>query len=88
MKYLVLMCLLLSGCQSGCTSRYTGRTTKLPCPKEVHQIINMGKSDGTKYLVYRDIEGRIFMREYSDLGVFEATYELEGVKTNKDGVIR
>ena len=80
--FLIVAC--LSGCQSGCTSRYTGGTTKLKCPEDAYQIINMSKSESNKYLFYRTKEGKLMLKEYSDVGVFEATYELSDIKVDDD----
>jgi hypothetical protein len=70
-----LLLLTLTGCQSGCTSRYTGGTTKLPLPNDYQKAIGFGKSDATKYLMYETKDGALKVKEYSDVGMFEATYE-------------
>jgi hypothetical protein len=75
-----IMAMFLTGCQSGCTSRYTGGTTKLPAPTDIHKPIGFGKSKTTKYLSYLNKDGVLMVKEYSDGGVFEATYEFTGAK--------
>jgi len=85
---IAVLCVCLTGCQSGCTSRYTGGTTKLPVPTDAVQIINMSKSGKNKYIVYRDINNKVIMKEYTDFGVFEAAYELENITVDGNLTIK
>jgi hypothetical protein len=76
---IVALCLFLTGCQSGCFSRLGAGPAKLPIPTDCAKVISLGKGDkGGKYLSYLATDGKIKMKEYSDYGVLEAEYELEG----------
>jgi hypothetical protein len=70
-----LLTMFLTGCQSGCTSRYMGGTTKLPLPNDYHQPIGFAKDKDCKYLMYFTGDNVLKVKEYSDIGAFEATYE-------------
>jgi len=96
-KYIIvcsLLAILLGGVlfkacvpsQSGIFSRWTGKPVKLPAPKDCVRIVSMGKTANTKYLSYITSDGRVILREYSDYGVLEATYELEGARFDTSGI--
>lgn len=70
----------IKGCapQSGIFSRWTGNAVALPMPKDCARIINFGKSGDTKYLSYVNNRGEVLLHEYSDHGILEATYKIDG----------
>ena len=74
--------------QSGCMSRLTGGTTKLPAPEHMVRVINFGKTDTKKYISYLDADGKMKIKEYSDSGFLEAEYELDGVTVNTDLTVK
>ena len=80
MKYfsLILLVILLPGCQSGCFSRYGGSSAKLPVPSDCVRVISMGHSDRGKFLCYLSRSGVVKMKEYSDFEILEAEYEVDG----------
>jgi len=75
-----LVAMFLTGCQSGCTSRWTGGTTKLPLPEDIVKPVAFAKDKDCKFLMYINNEGTLLVKEYSDIGAFEATYEFTGKK--------
>jgi hypothetical protein len=79
----LLFSLKACGSQSGTMSRLGGDAVLLQVPSDCVQIINVGRSKSTKYVTYLSIDGEIVMKEFSDYGVFEATYVLSG-KYDKD----
>lgn len=66
--------------QSGMFSRWTGNAVELPMPKDCVRVINFGKTGDIKYLSYLNNKGEVILREYSDRGVLEATYKIDGGK--------
>jgi hypothetical protein len=70
----------IKGCasQSGMFSRWTGTAVVLPMPKDCVRVINFGKTGKTKYLSYLNSKGEVVLHEYSDHGILEATYKIEG----------
>ncbi|MFC1697650.1 hypothetical protein ACFL1H_04930 [Nanoarchaeota archaeon] len=60
--------------QGGLVSRFGGEPQKLKLPDDCLKIKNVGRSASTKYVVCENSSGEDFLKEYSDLGVFEATY--------------
>lgn len=70
----------IKGCasQSGMFSRWTGNAVKLSMPPDCARIINFGKTGKTKYLSYVNNKGEVILREYSDHGILEATYQIDG----------
>ena len=51
-----------------------GKAVELKKPDDCKRVINMGKSQDTKYIVYETKDGDVKMKEYSDWGVLEAEY--------------
>jgi len=82
-----LFCILLTGCQKGCTSRYTGGTTKLPAPENMKKVIGFGRSDKVKWLSYIGTDEKLYLIEYTDFGIFEAKYELSDAKFDDLGKV-
>lgn len=82
---MTLLTMFLTGCQSGCSSRYTGGTTKLPLPANVETVVGFAKDKNKKLLTYIGADGKLYVKEYSDIGIFEATYEFTGATFDKDG---
>ena len=76
----------LRGCasQSGMFSRWTGSAVELPIPEDCVRIINFGNTGKTKYLSYVNSKGEVMLREYSDYGVQEALYTIDGGKFTTD----
>ena len=72
---LVLFCVFLSGCQSGCFSRFGGASAKLPLPNDFAEPIGFARGESTKHLFYKSTDGKLKVREYSDMGILEAEYE-------------
>lgn len=72
----------IKGCasQSGMFSRWTGSAVKLPMPEDCVRVINLGKTGKTKYLSYLNNKGEVVLHEYSDHGILEATYKIDGGK--------
>jgi hypothetical protein len=66
--------------QSAWRSRLTGAPTKLKAPDDCVKIINMSKSGQEKYIVYVDKEGNVKMKEYSDWGILQGEYVVDGYK--------
>jgi hypothetical protein len=62
------------GYQGGWGSRLGSSDQKLGIPSDCHKIINVGKSAGKKYIVCEAPDQTVYMREFSDWGIFEATY--------------
>ncbi len=84
-RYVMLGLLLvfLPGCQSGCFSRVGIGESKLPVPKDCQKVISLGHSGKIgKYLSYLSTDGTVKMKEYSDFGVLEAEYTLDGATFN------
>ena len=73
------------GCasQSGFVSRFTDAKTELPAPSDCKRIINMGKTESTKFIVYENVRGEIIMKEYSDWGIIEGEYVVTGYSTKE-----
>lgn len=79
----------LVGCQMGTVSRVGGGPAKLEAPKDCHQVINMGHNGkGGKFLCYRTIDGVVKLKEYSDLGILEAEYELSGMTFDSNLIVK
>jgi hypothetical protein len=83
---LFFMAFGIKGCagQSGFFSRWTGVAVKLPVPEDCVRIINFSKTGETKLLSYINDKGEAVMHEYSDHGVLEATYKIDGASFNAD----
>jgi len=64
--------------QGGWAARLGLGEQELRVPGDCVRIINVGKHAGTKYIVCESEDGTVFMREFSDWGLFEATYEFQG----------
>ncbi len=62
------------GYQGGWGSRLGGDDQKLPVPGDCARILNVGKSGSKKYIACESTDGFAYLREFSDWGVFEATY--------------
>jgi len=84
---IILVCFFLAGCQMGCTSRFTGGTTKLPAPDNIKKIISFGKGKDKKWISYIGNDGKLYLKEYSNMGVFEAVYELTDARFDRNGFI-
>lgn len=75
MKYLLpLLLMFLTGCQSGCVSRVTGGTVTLPLPDDYQSPVGFGRTGDTKHLMYISNKGELRVKEYSDVGIFQANY--------------
>jgi len=70
----------IKGCasQSGIFSRWTGAAVKLPVPDDCVRIISFGRTSEVKYLSYINTQGQAVLHEYSDHGILEATYKIDG----------
>lgn len=78
----------MKGCasQSGIFSRITGGSVKLPVPKDCVRIISFGRTSEVKYLSYINSKGEAILHEYSDHGILEATYKIDGASFDTMGV--
>ena len=76
--------LTYKGCasQSGFASRITGKPVELQAPSDCKRILNMGKTESTKFIVYENDRGEIVMKEYSDWGILQGQYVVTGYSTN------
>jgi hypothetical protein len=79
----------IKGCasQSGMFSRWTGSAVELPVPEDCVRVLSLGKTGSTKYLSYINAKGEVVMHEYSDYGLLEATYKLDGATFDTNGVL-
>ena len=64
--------------QSAMRSKLGGEAIKLERPENCKRVINMGKSEDTKYIVYETHRGDVVMKEFSDWGLFEGEYIVPG----------
>ena len=75
MKYLLpLLLMFLTGCQSGCVSRFTGEEVTLPLPKDYQSPVGFGRTSDGKHLMYISTKGELRVKEYSDAGILQANY--------------
>jgi hypothetical protein len=78
---------LYKGCapQSGLTSRFGGKAIVLEKPDDCKRVINMGRGDTAKYIVYETFDGDVKLKEYSDYGILEAEYIVPKGAVEREG---
>ena len=70
---LILIFLLLVGCQSRAISRYTGSALKLELPSDFERPISFASGrKGEKDLFYWSKNGEMKVKTYTDWGVLES----------------
>lgn len=75
---LILVLLMFASCGKQSSGRYIGGAGKLEAPKDCVKILSIAKSKSSKYITYVNSKGVVYMKAYSDHGIFEGSYIVTG----------